>query len=243
MLADIATQVDGRAPSTSRSAIPTSSTARRTRDGSSSRCTARFPASATTSRSRSSTCAATPDLLPVLRDTGCLFVTSAVEAVDDHILERLDKGHTRADFVAVVAADARGRAALAPTFVAFTPWTTLDGYVDLLQTIADLDLVEAVALDPTRDPPAAAGRVAPDGAARDPRARRIARPRRAGTRVAAPGPARRPPAARRAAAGRPQLHAPRAAVFDEVMALGACRRRPTRARYGPPRAARATVPF
>ena len=34
---------------------------------------------------------------------------------------------------------------LAPTFVAFTPWTTLEGYLDLLQTIADLDLVEAVA--------------------------------------------------------------------------------------------------
>ena len=29
-----------------------------------------------------------------LRDTGCLFVISAVESVDDAILERLDKGHT-----------------------------------------------------------------------------------------------------------------------------------------------------
>src|ERR1700675_2028180 len=33
-----------------------------------------------------------------LRDTGCLFVISAVESVDDAILERLDKGHTREDF-------------------------------------------------------------------------------------------------------------------------------------------------
>src|SRR5712664_3425562 len=32
-----------------------------------------------------------------LRDTGCLFVISAVESVDDGILERLDKGHTRED--------------------------------------------------------------------------------------------------------------------------------------------------
>src|ERR1019366_184049 len=30
--------------------------------------------------------------LPLLRDTGCLFVTTAVESVDDAILERLDKG-------------------------------------------------------------------------------------------------------------------------------------------------------
>jgi len=36
-----------------------------------------------------------------LRDTGCLFVISAVESVDDRILERLDKGHTREDFLYV----------------------------------------------------------------------------------------------------------------------------------------------
>src|SRR5256885_270567 len=36
-----------------------------------------------------------------LRDTGCLFVISAVESVDDEILERLDKGHTREDFLYV----------------------------------------------------------------------------------------------------------------------------------------------
>jgi len=85
------------------------------------------------------------DLLPVLRDTGCLFVTSAVEAVDDHILERLDKGHTRDDLVEVVDSMREVGLALAPTFVAFTPWTTLEGYLDLLDTIDELGLVEAVA--------------------------------------------------------------------------------------------------
>ena len=39
--------------------------------------------------------------LATLRDTGCLFVTSAVESVDDRVLEKFDKGHTRADFLAV----------------------------------------------------------------------------------------------------------------------------------------------
>jgi hypothetical protein len=34
--------------------------------------------------------------------------------------------------------------AFAPTFVAFTPWTTLDGYVDLLQRLVALKLVAAV---------------------------------------------------------------------------------------------------
>ena len=30
--------------------------------------------------------------------TGCLFVTSAVESLDDRVLTLLDKGHTRAGF-------------------------------------------------------------------------------------------------------------------------------------------------
>ena len=34
---------------------------------------------------------------------------------------------------------------LVPTFVAFTPWTTRDGYRDLLRAIRDLDLIESVA--------------------------------------------------------------------------------------------------
>ena len=42
------------------------------------------------------------DMLPVLRDTGCIFVTTAVESVDDAVLAKLEKGHTRADFERVV---------------------------------------------------------------------------------------------------------------------------------------------
>ncbi len=82
--------------------------------------------------------------LPRLRDTGCAFVTTAVEAVDDRILARLEKGHTRADFERVVAETRAIGLTLAPTFVAFTPWTTLEGYCDLLQTIDRLGLVEHV---------------------------------------------------------------------------------------------------
>jgi radical SAM superfamily enzyme YgiQ (UPF0313 family) len=84
------------------------------------------------------------ELLPLLRDTGCAFVTSAVEAVDDTILARLDKGHTRADFERAVTLCREVGVALQPTFVAFTPWTTLEGYADLLATIARLDLVDNV---------------------------------------------------------------------------------------------------
>lgn len=83
-------------------------------------------------------------LLPELRACGCLFITSAVEAVDDEILRFLDKNHTRADFGAVVALTRDAGIALAPTFVAFTPWTTLEGYLDLLGELVALDLVESV---------------------------------------------------------------------------------------------------
>ena len=85
------------------------------------------------------------DLLPLLRDSGCLFVTSAVESVDDEVLARLRKGHTRTDFIRAVEACRQAGIMLSPTFVPFTPWTTLEGYADLLEQLAALDLIESVA--------------------------------------------------------------------------------------------------
>jgi outer membrane murein-binding lipoprotein Lpp len=83
--------------------------------------------------------------LPRLRDTGCLFVTSAVESVDDSVLARLAKGHTRADFLEVVGLFRELGLILQPTFVPFTPWTSPSGYRELLKLIADQDLIENVA--------------------------------------------------------------------------------------------------
>lgn len=83
-------------------------------------------------------------LLPELKRSGCLFITSAVEAVDDRILEYLAKNHTCADFGRVVSLLHEAGIAFAPTFVAFTPWTTLEGYVELLRRLVELRLVESV---------------------------------------------------------------------------------------------------
>jgi radical SAM superfamily enzyme YgiQ (UPF0313 family) len=83
-------------------------------------------------------------LLPELRACGCLFITSAVEAVDDGILLRLDKNHASRDFDRAVALTRAAGIALAPTFVAFTPWTTLAGYIALLERLVALRLVESV---------------------------------------------------------------------------------------------------
>jgi radical SAM superfamily enzyme YgiQ (UPF0313 family) len=83
--------------------------------------------------------------LPMLRDTGCLFVTSAVESLDDRVLALLDKGHTHKDFEDVVRLLRVTGLILNPTFVAFTPWISLAGYLELLGVLADLDLVDYIA--------------------------------------------------------------------------------------------------
>jgi len=85
------------------------------------------------------------DLLPTLRATGCLFIVSAVESLDDATLQNLQKNHTRADFFRVVNECRRAGITLQPTFVPFTPWTTFAQYLDLLEQLQRCDLIEAVA--------------------------------------------------------------------------------------------------
>jgi len=84
------------------------------------------------------------ELLPRLQACGLLFVITAVESIDDAILERLAKGHTQAGFETALTHCRELGLALAPTFVPFTPWTPLAGYRDLLASLLRLHLVEAV---------------------------------------------------------------------------------------------------
>lgn len=83
--------------------------------------------------------------LPMLRDTGCAFVTSAVESIDATTLAAFDKRHTRADFFQAVEMLRELGLHLNPTFVTWTPWTTLANYRELLATIDELDLIDQVA--------------------------------------------------------------------------------------------------
>jgi radical SAM superfamily enzyme YgiQ (UPF0313 family) len=85
------------------------------------------------------------DAVATLARTGCLFVTTAVESLDNAVLARLAKGHTRADFVQALELMRWSGLTMLPTFVAFTPWTTREAYLDLLRAIRDLDLIENVA--------------------------------------------------------------------------------------------------
>ena len=83
-------------------------------------------------------------LWPELARLRCLFVISAVESFSDIVLSRLQKGHTRKDILqALKIVDAAG-ITLRPSFVAFTPWTRLDDYLNMLETIAHLGLIETV---------------------------------------------------------------------------------------------------
>jgi len=82
--------------------------------------------------------------LTTLEETGCLFVTSAVESIDDRVLERLNKGHTRDDFLQVVRLCREAGLTLHPTFVAFTPWISIEGYQELLSLLAERDLIDHV---------------------------------------------------------------------------------------------------
>ena len=84
------------------------------------------------------------ELLPELAAANALFVVSAVESLSDVVLGHLEKGHTRADVVEVLEVTRGAGLALRPTFVAFTPWTTLDDYVELVEFVAERGLTRHV---------------------------------------------------------------------------------------------------
>lgn len=84
------------------------------------------------------------ELLPELKRSNCLFIIAAVESVDDRVLGYLAKNHSRADFYRAVELVRDAGIALAPTWVAFHPWTTLEAYLDLLKCLVELQLVQAV---------------------------------------------------------------------------------------------------
>lgn len=80
-------------------------------------------------------------LWPELASCGCLFVVSAFECVADDILARLDKGHTTAEAAEAVALLRSHGIEVRPSFLPFTPWTTLPDLAALVDFVAVHDLV------------------------------------------------------------------------------------------------------
>ena len=85
------------------------------------------------------------DALTTLRDTGCAFVTTAVESFDDEVLRRLAKGHTAADIARAFELLRHHGLAVNPTFIPFHPWMTFRNYQTFLREILNHGLVENVA--------------------------------------------------------------------------------------------------
>ncbi len=77
-------------------------------------------------------------------ELGCTFVTTAVESLSDQVLQRLDKGHTGAEVATALGILAQAGIAVQATLVAFTPWTTLDDYLALVDFIQARDLHENI---------------------------------------------------------------------------------------------------
>jgi radical SAM superfamily enzyme YgiQ (UPF0313 family) len=84
------------------------------------------------------------ELWPAFASAGCLFVVSALESVDDATLRRLDKGHTAADGAQAIDLLRLHGIELRPSLLPFTPWTTPDDVVALLDFVAAYDLIPNV---------------------------------------------------------------------------------------------------
>ncbi len=75
---------------------------------------------------------------------GCIFIVSAFESMSGTVLSRLDKGHTREDMKKAVRLAREAGITLRPTWVAFTPWTTVGGYIDMLEFVESEGLIDQV---------------------------------------------------------------------------------------------------
>ena len=82
--------------------------------------------------------------MPEFAAAGCLFIISAVESLSDRVLTILDKRHTREDVIAAFKFVRDAGIALRPTWVSFTPWTTLDDFIEVLEFVEENDLIDHV---------------------------------------------------------------------------------------------------
>ena len=85
-----------------------------------------------------------PDVWDGWAAGGLRFVVSAFESTDDAVLARLDKGHTAADAARATALLRGAGVAVRPSFLPFTPWTTVAQLVDLIDFVGRQGLVANV---------------------------------------------------------------------------------------------------
>jgi hypothetical protein len=84
------------------------------------------------------------DLFSEFARWGCVFAVSAVESLSDLVLANLEKGHSRADVFEALAVMRQADIALRPSLVSFTPWTSLDDYIDVFDVVEQEGLIDHV---------------------------------------------------------------------------------------------------
>jgi len=83
-------------------------------------------------------------LLPELKSQGCAFIVAAVESINDNALHHLDKGHTKADVIAAFELMEQVGIPLRPSLMPFSPWETLESYLELLTFFEEHQLLEHI---------------------------------------------------------------------------------------------------
>lgn len=84
------------------------------------------------------------EMFPEFSQFGCLFTVSAVESLSDHVLQILEKNHTRGDIEEAIETVRTADISLRPTWVAFTPWTSLSDYLEVFEFVSKNDLIDHV---------------------------------------------------------------------------------------------------
>jgi len=84
------------------------------------------------------------EVFPEIGALGCAFMISAVESLSETVLGNLEKGHTRADVSRALRIVREAGIAFRPTWVAFTPWTTLEDYLEMFEFVESEGLIDHV---------------------------------------------------------------------------------------------------
>ena len=84
------------------------------------------------------------NLLPQFADLGCAFIVSAVESLNDTVLERLAKNHTRADVFELLRVARGCGIPLRPSLVTFTPWSDLKDVIELFHVAEAEGLIDHI---------------------------------------------------------------------------------------------------
>lgn len=83
-------------------------------------------------------------LLSEMREAGCAFIVSAVESLNNNVLQHLDKGHTASDIAQAFAFAEQAGISLRPSLLPFTPWETLESYIELLDFFEQGHFIEHI---------------------------------------------------------------------------------------------------